>query len=90
MTETQIGLLRFENWQRWALGGEKAIIMAHYYPPRAAMAGQHVSSEVWDDDIDALMPIDEKDAQLVERLILALPYRCAEQCDLSTQAALVT
>jgi hypothetical protein len=73
MTETQIGLMRFENWQRWACGGEQSIIMAHYYPPRAAMAGQHVSSEVWDDDIDALMPIDECDAQIVEKMIVNLP-----------------
>jgi len=39
------------------------------------MAGQHVSSEVWDDDLEALMPIDVRDAEKVEKLILALPVR---------------
>jgi hypothetical protein len=72
MTETQMGLARFENWQRWACGGEVAIIMAHYYPPKSAMAGQHVSSEVWDEE-DKPMPIDERDAQIVERMIVRLP-----------------
>jgi len=73
MTETQLGLMRFENWQRWALGGERTIILAHYYPPKAAIAGQHVSSEVWDDDLEANIPIDERDAEAVERMIIALP-----------------
>ena len=73
MTETQIGLLRFENWQRWAIGGERAIIMSHYYPPKAAMAGMHISSEVFDDDTDVQIPIDERDAQIVEKLIISLP-----------------
>lgn len=68
-----MGLLRFENWQRWAIGGERAIILSHYYPPKAAMAGQHVSSEVWDDGLETLMPVDERDAQIVEKLIIALP-----------------
>jgi hypothetical protein len=75
LTETQAGLIRLDNWQRWARGGEIAIIMTHYYPPTAAMAGQHVSSEVWDDDLEALMPIDVRDAEKVEKLILALPHR---------------
>jgi len=75
LTETQAGLIRLDNWQRWARGGEIAIIMAHYYPPTAAMAGQHVSSEVWDDDLEASMPVDVRDAETVERLILLLPCR---------------
>jgi hypothetical protein len=72
MTETQRGLMRLDNWARWCCGGELAIIMRHYYPRRAAVAGQHVSSEVWDDDT-APMPIDERDAELVEKLIRSMP-----------------
>ncbi len=71
MTETQMGLMRLENWRRWAYGGEVAEILRHYYPRRAAVAGQYVSSEVWDDD--AHIPVDERDAELVERLIRNLP-----------------
>lgn len=72
MTETQMGLLRFENWKRWAIGGECAMILQHYYPAKAAVCGMHVSSEVWDDD-DAQMPVDVRDAELIERMIKALP-----------------
>lgn len=72
MTETEIGLKRLDNWARWACGGECAEILRHYYPRRAAVAGQHLSSEVWDND-DVPMPIDVRDAEIVERLILALP-----------------
>ena len=72
MTETQMGLLRFENWKRWACGGECAMILQLYYPSKAAVAGQHVSSEVWDDD-DVPMPVDVRDAELVERMLRHLP-----------------
>ena len=72
MTETQIGLQRLANWQRWACGGECAMILQHYYPRRAAVAGQHVSSEVWDDE-PCCLPIDERDAEMVEKLIRNLP-----------------
>ena len=74
MTETQIGMMRLENWQRWCCGGELAIILQHYYPRRAAVAGQYMAEagEVWNDEPDC-MPVDERDAELVERLVCQLP-----------------
>ncbi len=48
------------------------MILQHYYPRRAAVAGQHVSSEVWDDE-PCCMPVDERDAEIVERMVRALP-----------------
>lgn len=72
MSETEIGLLRLENWARWARGGECAEILRHYYPRCAAVAGQYKSSDVWDDDPPQL-PVDEIDAQLIERIIRGFP-----------------
>lgn len=48
------------------------MILKHYYPPKAAVCGMHVSSEVWDDDYGT-MPIDERDAEKIEKLIKKLP-----------------
>jgi hypothetical protein len=75
MTETQMGLARFENWRRWASKGKYAMLRELWYPPRAAVVGQHLAEagEVWGDDYDVGLPIDEIDAELVGRLIKSLP-----------------
>jgi hypothetical protein len=74
MTDTELGLQRLDNWARWACGGECAMILQLWYPKRAAVAGQHLSSEVWDDE-PARMPVNVKDAEIVEKLIIGLvPY----------------
>jgi hypothetical protein len=44
------------------------MVRDHYYPAKAAVAGQHVSSEVWDDEYHG-DPIDELDAQVVEHFV---------------------
>lgn len=51
------------------------MIMRHYYPRMAAVAGQYVpdAGEVWDDD--PYIPIDHADAELVEKFIISLPSR---------------
>jgi hypothetical protein len=69
MTETDHGMARFYNWMRWACGGECRMIMKHYYPERAAVAGNYLpeAGEVWNDETP--IPIDVKDALEVERLI---------------------
>lgn len=74
MTETQIGLMRFENWRRWACGGEYALIRELWYPSKAAVGGQYVAEagDIWNND-EPTMPVDERDAELVERMIKALP-----------------
>lgn len=71
--DTQIGLSRLENWVLWSKRGEVAIVMSHYYPRRAAVCGNHIpdAGDVWESD--APVPVDEKDAVEVERLVLALP-----------------
>ena len=73
MTETEIGMQRFYNWSRWANGGECAMVLQHYYPQRAAVAGQYMPElgEVWDDEPH--IPVDQKDAEQVEKFIVSLP-----------------
>lgn len=74
MTETQMGLMRFENWRRWACGGEYVILRELWYPAKAAVVGNYLAEagEVWGTD-EQVVPIDERDAEAVERLIKALP-----------------
>ena len=73
MTETEIGMRRFYNWSRWANGGECAMVLQHYYPQRAAVAGQYIpeAGDVWEEE--PYIPVDVKDAQNVERFIVSLP-----------------
>lgn len=71
MTETEIGMQRFYNWSRWANGC--ALVMQHYYPQRAAVSGQYIpeAGDVWEEE--PYVPIDQKDAQIVETFIVSLP-----------------
>lgn len=73
MTETQIGMDRFYNWFRWSNGGSTALVLQHYYPQRAAVAGNYIpeAGDVWEED--PYIPIDQKDAQIVEKFIVSLP-----------------
>lgn len=52
-----------------------AILRAQYYSPKAAVCGNYLADagEVWADDVP--MPVDERDAIIVERLVLALPIQ---------------
>lgn len=68
MTETELGMQRFENWRRYMLGGEAAMILSHHYERYAAVCGQHISSEVW--EVETRIPVDPKDAEVVERYIV--------------------
>lgn len=49
------------------------MIMSLYYPAKSAVVGNYSPElgEVWDDEIQ--MPVDERDAELVERLLRGLP-----------------
>jgi len=49
------------------------MILQHYYPRRAAVTGQYLSNEIWDEADAVSPPIDQRDAEIVERLILQLP-----------------
>lgn len=75
MSDTQNGLDRLSNWARWSKRGEMAILRAQYYSPKAAVCGNYMADagEVWADDVP--MPVDERDAIIVERLVLALPIQ---------------
>ncbi len=68
MTNTELGMQRFENWRRHGLGGEAAIVMAHHYERYAAVCGHHISSEVWDEE--TRIPVDPKDAEIVEAFVV--------------------
>ena len=76
-SDTKLGMDRLENWARWACGGEIAIIMSHYYRGRAAVCGEYSRRSDDGDDEEAApevpIPIDAKDAILVESAIRSLP-----------------
>lgn len=69
MTETEIGMQRFYNWSRWADGS--AMILQHYYPQKAAVCGEYVTCDIWEPETN--IPIDQKDAEQVEKFIVSLP-----------------
>lgn len=75
MTGTQAGIDRLENWSRWCNRGEITEIMRHFYPRRAAVCGNYLSEagDVWDEGQQ--LPIDAKDAVVVERLVIAMPIQ---------------
>lgn len=50
------------------LGGEAAMILSHHYERYAAVCGQHISSEVWDEE--TRVPVDQKDAAIVEVFVV--------------------
>jgi hypothetical protein len=66
------GLMRLENWARWVCTGEVSMILRHYYPSSAALGVRFVSTQIWDYEA-AAVPIDERDAELVDELIGTLP-----------------
>ena len=74
MTDTQIGMARLDNWARWGRRGEIAEICSHFYPRKAAICGEYLpeAGDIWDGS-EANVPVDEKDAIVVERLVLAMP-----------------
>lgn len=74
-SDTQNGLLRLDNWSRWNRRGEIAEIRRHYYPGKAAVCGNYLpeAGEVWAEEIP--IPVDIRDAELVEKLVLALPIQ---------------
>lgn len=75
-TGTQDGILRLENWSRWCNRGEISEIMVHFYPRKAAICGEYrpESGDIWGNE-PVEMPVDEKDAIEVERLVLAMPIQ---------------
>ncbi len=75
-TDTQIGMARLDNWARWGRRGEIAEICSHFYPRKAAICGEYLpeAGDTWDGS-EADFPVDEKDAVLVERLVLAMPIQ---------------
>ena len=75
-TSTKRGLERLENWARWACGGETAMILSHFYPPKAAVCGEYRrrSGDGDDESLDPIdPPVDESDAVRVEESIRRLP-----------------
>lgn len=70
MSDTKRGLEMLENWSRWAVGGEHAIIMAHYYNRKSAVCGDYKrrSDDPDADDtvVEVPIPVDEKEAVIVE------------------------
>ena len=76
LTDTQIGMARLDNWARWGRRGEIAAISSHFYAPKAAVCGNYLpdAGDVWNDGkVD--VPVDEADAVIVERLVIALPMQ---------------
>ena len=69
------GYARLENWQRWCLRGYAKDILRHYYPQRAAVCGNYLpeAGDVWEDD--DILPVDDKDAEIVEKIIIAMPVQ---------------
>ncbi len=76
MTDTQIGMARLDNWARWGRRGEMAEICSHFFPRKAAICGEYLpeSGDIWD-GAEAEFTVDEKDAVLVERLVLVMPVQ---------------
>lgn len=74
---TKAGLDRLENWWRWSRRGEAAALRYHFYPAKAAVCGDCVrdSGDVWADSNDECVPVDEADAEVVEKQVLALPIQ---------------
>lgn len=71
---TQAGILRFENWHAWASGGEKAMILRHYYPRQIAACALYRSTEVHADiDDEPPVYVDKDDALTVDRALCQLP-----------------
>lgn len=75
--DTKLGLDRLDNWARWGRRGEMAEVRNHYYPGKAAICGDYLpeAGDVWIEMHEIAIPVDQKDAELVEKLVLALPIQ---------------